>query len=466
MSSKIIEFISLLNSKYAKNYCWQASDLASKRISCKEYDIIKINRLSNILMLCRLILMKLLNGGKITSSKFDVLFITYFDKRILKEDPYFGKLKKHLNSNGSSFKTIGLTVNDRTIVRSFIKKSNDDAFIESYMSIGSILKSFVKIFFLKINFFEEVDDEKIRSVLINSFKNDYNNGHLFKMLCHYYAFKNLLNTCKVSKVIWPWENHRWERLLIMAHNDLNLNSKLVGYQHAALLLSWPQLFPNHLESAKIPLPDSLITTGKEAQNILLKHASFPNTCTLKTACALRYDYSRVENLQTIQLTRSLGIGLSMDKHLNIKILERVFSQLKDSTFKVCIRCHPVLPREEMEKVIKFPEYVTFEDAQDIGRFFGEISFLLYSSTSLCMDALYHGKYLVYMDLDGSDADDPLFESNHFKLVHRTGDNLQTQLESIIQKNTNDLVCEYQKASIYLKDYFAPVNEVNLQKFFD
>lgn len=70
---------------------------------------------------------------------------------------------------------------------------------------------------------------------------------------------NWLHTNRPPVVLWPWENHSWERALVREARSLGF--KTIGYQHSvvggAMLNYSPNANPDRLES----IPDQVLCTG-------------------------------------------------------------------------------------------------------------------------------------------------------------------------------------------------------------
>lgn len=457
----IYETVSCLNKSFPNSIFWHASDLASRRLTGKQSP--KFNRFNNFWVLIRLIVRKFSLRSKTRNcDNVDYIIITYFDKRINDQDPYFHNLKKELDKREKSYLTVGVTVGDRKQVGKTIRLNKSFVSVESYLSLFSVIKVFFYILIMKIHFFDDVDDQSIKKTLMEKYYNEFNKGSIFRTACLYFAFKKLLSINPEAKVIWPWENQRWERLLVLARNDVQSKNFLIGYQHATLLLSWPQLFPAEIESNYLPLPDRIVTSGVNAQKVLEQNSTFPNHCELKVGCSLRFEV--VSKKSNFNFQKTIGIGLGIDPTLSIKTLDRVFSQIKDSSTKILIRCHPVLPRSEIEKLVVLPKNASFHEST-IDEFFNQISFLAYCGTGICMDGLSAGKFLVYIDLENSNNNDPLYLSPHFKIVNSLNESLESQISEVLKQSQDKLRSSYKEAIFYLEGYYAKISDETIKAFF-
>jgi hypothetical protein len=106
-------------------------------------------------------------------------------------------------------------------------------------------------------------------------------------LSHEALVRNLAATgIRPELIIFPWEGHAWEQVLIDAVRRHMPGTKLVGYDNlnfSSLALS---LYPAEAELDIRPLPDRVVTNGRTFAEVLCANG-FP-TDRVRVGCALRH----------------------------------------------------------------------------------------------------------------------------------------------------------------------------------
>jgi len=84
------------------------------------------------------------------------------------------------------------------------------------------------------------------------------------------VFKKLLFTLRIDtkKIIYPFENQPYEKMMILANQKLKMNYMFVGYQHASIPANYVNYFNSKIEKKIIPSPDVIVSNGKLNKSIL------------------------------------------------------------------------------------------------------------------------------------------------------------------------------------------------------
>lgn len=170
-------------------------------------------------------------------------------------------------------------------------------------------------------------------------------GWLFlKMFENYFKINN--NT---KDIIYFFENHPWEKILLSTGRQQLTKSRFIGYQHTTVPRNLFPYFcsPKDTEPSayldSMPLPDHLVANGKLTKSLLME-SGFPG---LIEAEAIRYFY--VEKILTDKsLEKSkhptLLIAGSIDKVEMISVMKFVKSKISSlEKYEVWIKGHPNLP---------------------------------------------------------------------------------------------------------------------------
>ena len=89
-----------------------------------------------------------------------------------------------------------------------------------------------------------------------------------------------------ERIVFPWEGHAWEQVLIGAARTHMPECRLIGYDNlnfSSLALS---LYPSAGEVGIRPLPDVVVTNGPTFSGVL-RASAFPGD-RIRTGCALRH----------------------------------------------------------------------------------------------------------------------------------------------------------------------------------
>ena len=102
-----------------------------------------------------------------------------------------------------------------------------------------------------------IADLDCSSLLTGEIRRTHRAGEVFDSLLIYYAGAGLA-TAGVKRIIYPYENRAWEKLLILGVRAVNPQVRLIGYQHAAITASHLN-FTFHDEQFTDPLPASSLS---------------------------------------------------------------------------------------------------------------------------------------------------------------------------------------------------------------
>ena len=146
----------------------------------------------------------------------------------------------------------------------------------------------------------------------------------------------------------------------------------------------------------------------------------------------------------------------------------VLRQLNDQSYEIAIRPHPVLPVTQLKSRVTVDE-----TAWKRVRISGEISVkediqkadvVIYWGTTVALEALSLGRPVIHFDNGSILSYDPLFACRDLKWTVGRQDDLVAVLEEIIQMSPEDYARAADRARAYLKTYFHPVTEENLNVF--
>lgn len=142
------------------------------------------------------------------------------------------------------------------------------------------------------------------------------------------------------------------------------------------------------------------------------------------------------------------------------------SGLGNTKMKVIIRCHPAAPYETFKKYIDFkmPDNFIIDNQKSIQEELSDTDIVLYTWTTVAIEALKLGLPVIYFDVLDPMYVDPLFKCNALKKSVKKPEELLSAIKDFYNMDDKSFYTEQQIAQEYLKEYFYPVTEDNLASF--
>lgn len=307
----------------------------------------------------------------------------------------------------------------------------------------------------------------VTALVKNSLERDYENNEINKNLIYYYYLKEFLKKIKIHTFLFPFENQSWEKMSILAIKRYSLSTKTIGYAHSSFR---PYLL-NYLNSEKekniTPLPDKIVTVGKEPKDILDKVGNYKDGVELSEGCALRYGSIFKRDRIKFSKTGNILAALSMDFNYSSKLLRFLHDALAgNDACKVIIREHPFTPIGTiLERCgLKLNDNFIVSKNAEYEEDLRNSILVLYTNTTLSMEALMLGIPVAHVDIKEPLSLDPLFRLNSLKWTISSKEELYKVLEYVSRMDDKEYFKKYNEALAYLKRYFYPVEENYLEQF--
>lgn len=391
------------------------------------------------------------------------------------DDAYFGPLV--IQENKVNKLVVGL-ISERPLDQ--FKKIKALRFGEPMISFESCLTliDFLKAVFqvgklysrgLNLRGSTDIDGLSIQYLVNSEINNSRNAGELLFNLHFYYCAKRLSQNIRISHCLYPFENRSWEKMLIMGLRDGSPSSRLVGYQHAAVTLGHTNFILIDGEASVLPLPDAVLTTGEITKGWFEQEGNFPDGV-FKTGCALRQS-DRLDlpiKKQSKKITNILFVlATSLQEYANaILLIEPAFVVRPD--WDIQIRPHPSLwPLEYATDIIGMEAPWFFsENTGPLSQALEWADVVLYSSSTVGIEALLRGIPVIYVDLGFFLDTDPLFDWNEFKWHVRNPTELEEAVVDIDNLSEQSFV-RFQQAGIdYANSYLKPISKEAIDGFWN
>jgi len=386
-------------------------------------------------------------------------------------DLFFGRLQEYLKEKGKNFIILaGILTKYRDRIRK-INKVKQDLIIPQEYFVRYF--DYLKVIALNIIYRPKIAKPvsflgfEVTDLVKECLSKDYENNEINKNLIYYYYIKGLLKKIKLHTFLFPFEGQSWERLSMLAIKSFSLPIKTIGYAHASLppyLLSY---FYSKEEGAIVPLPDKIITMGKETKDILEKSGNYNNETNLIEGCALRYEYVFKKNRIAWNKNGTILAALSMDMGYSLGLLKILCDMLAENNgFKVVLRSHPFTPLKAITRLYDLDLGHKFQISKSKS-FKDDLmgsSLVVYVDSTTGLEALMCGVPVVHVDLKEPVSTDPLFRLNSLKWTVSDKNELSKVIDYINHIDNEEYLKKYNDALVYLKRYFYPVEEKYLKEF--
>lgn len=388
------------------------------------------------------------------------------------KDLFFGKFPEYLKGIGKEFIILAGMLKDHKELILRIKSVKEFLIIPQEYFVGYmdylriIALSFIKRpRILKPVKFCGLD---VTDFLIKCLRKDYENNEIGKNLIYYYYVKGLLRRLSVATFLFTFENQAWERMSLFALRRYSPDTKIIGYAHASITQSPLTYFYSREEEDVMPVPDRILTVGKEASSILQSDGNYINNVKVSEGCALRYEYLFKKDRLERRRKGDILVVFSINIQYSLKLLRFLCDSLGDKNgYRVILRPHPFTPVEMIIKKYNINLSDNFQISKN-SKFEQDLenaSLLIYIDTTASMEALLCGVPAVYIDLKGATNPDPLFRlTDSFKWTVSDRDGLRKIIEYIYAMEDTEFLERYNNAALYLKGYFYPIEEKYLEGF--
>jgi hypothetical protein len=283
----------------------------------------------------------------------------------------------------------------------------------------------------------------------------------------YFAFRRLARDGVSRRVFFPWENHSWSKLLVLAFAKENSQARLIGFQHASIPSIYLNHFPSKHEVDYTPFPHTLLTTGQLPYDMLQTFGAFPPDC-LKVGCALRQDYIHDYGLKesAIHASPAIGIATPTDIDVAVTVIEAAITAFSDSDSKVSVRLYPIMRADTILAACgELPNNFEFNDGT-LETFLETCDIVVYSETAVSLEALAIGNPVVYYDVGKGAGGDPAFANELLKWNASDPEALKRCIDEISALSASLLNRDRKVARIFVESYFHPVTSETIRGFLD
>lgn len=414
--------------------------------------------------------------GYLKGSDNWVVLRTWMDRRSYRSgkyvDPYFKSLPSFISASNKNVLMFAGIISDYRKSVALFKEDDKNTIIPTnfYLKIYDIFlclfSTYFKRPFLKrgVTFF----DSNISFLISAELSEDILSTRFFDSLIQYYSCKRLAESVSIERFIYTFENYNWEKLSILGLKKSGRAMKIIGFQHAFISRNNFKYFPGKDEKEILPLPDKIVTLGKNTMEIMRSLGGYPDNI-FSVGCALRQEYLFSLNELPRNVNDGIFVAFTITTEDTVKVLNFLLSSgLGQRKEKVYLRFHPITSKETVFKSMgrKMPDNFIVSENISMEEEMKRCSVVLYTWTTVCLEALKMGRPVIYLDVNYPYEVDPLFECAHLRGVCRKPGDLIGKIDRMRSLDDRTYNEELVKAGRYLKDYFMPVEKKRLSVFME
>jgi hypothetical protein len=392
--------------------------------------------------------------------KAQICFISHYIGNEIKDkdyDFYYGSLFKNLkiklpfyvlmiNHTEESLAEIQKKFKKSKINRVYIN-SNFNLFYD-FFKLLQIIKEY---FFFSITSFNKFK-------VLNRIKLNFNLKFFLKSRFTYKISNQIINVLDKSKnlnyLMTTFEGNAFERIIFNYCKKKNIKS-------FAYFFSVIREYKNNIyySLAKNYEPDMIFTFSNVAKKDLLYNSPHTKIKILGSNKNSLKEYKfnllkKKNKKKTTILVCPEGVLTETNKILEL-INKEIFN---NSKFQFIFRIHPVLDFFKYSKKNQINKNIIFSKERNIKNDFKKSDIILYSGSSVCIQAIKHGLVPIYFrDKNYDFSLDPLYKIN--KIIVYDAVHLKSKINYILKNRFNDSFnFEIDKIKSYSNDYFQELNQ--------
>ena len=431
------------------------------------------------------ILISALFQARLKDAWYHSLILSFYDYRCSRDgsyvDAYFQPLIEHLIRQGRSVAVLSTPITAgspkrllkymrgvRKALREFegLAKPCEVVFYYRLLRPAGVLMAYMRGLSGLIRLREKVhySGRDITFLLSLSLFEDYLSCQWAYAWKQYYLFRRLFRAYGFDNVIYPYENHPWEKLLVTARNVSGSKARITAFQHTSISFKLLQYFPGSHERYLPFYPDRILAAGDILRDVMNEVGSYREGL-VQSGCALRHDYLFGGRNAKIKKgpTWKIAYAFSFDTKVYPGVIERLAEALGGTRYTVYLKIHPLVPEQDVIRT-ELPANLVPAKNMRWAELFREIDILLYDDNSLGIEALKYGVEVAYFGLaDGIYNCDRLFKYERGKTVINSVEELRSFVRDYYARaGWSEDRDEYSMR--YLHSYFLPITEERLEKF--
>ena len=212
----------------------------------------------------------------------------------------------------------------------------------------------------------------------------------------------------IDRIIYKYENQPWEKALCWEAKRSLPEATLVGYQHSRVPGMLLNFFLAPGEQQEAPLPDRVVTVGQYSAQLLSSDGYDGDRLRVGGALHMQDSMAPQGNAHKLPsqprhatVLVACAVGLEEAAEL-VGLASELFQE--DEEVDVIVKCHPITSIHGVCKYLgkPLPNHIQVS-GEPITQLFASASVMVYTSSTVCVQALAHGLPMVHLrpqfDLD-------------------------------------------------------------------
>lgn len=291
------------------------------------------------------------------------------------------------------------------------------------------------------------------------------------LLCRmYYELAHRLSEShfRVDYVFHTFENHIWEKALVLGFRRFFPTAKIVGFQHTTF---FPLYLCNLVPQSEIgvaPLADRIVCNGPFFKDLLVSEG-LP-TERVAVGCALRFDHLQglsEKNIQAERIEKNILVTLSLEPDAVDELIHKVVRAFKDAPeFPVLIKPHPLMPPARLRAAIdtqEMPSHFHFVEGP-IRDWLLRADLLISTGSATAYEALAMGIPALRVGRETDLDFDPLMWLLEYRQACRAPEEIRHRAVELLNLDDTERQRLREFGQEFLQKSFAPVKEEGLRRF--
>lgn len=381
-------------------------------------------------------------------------------------DPYFGEVPSFLNQR------VNLVI-AADVVRDFGRHLNDIRRqtelcvipLEAFSRIPSLARAIWTVWTQRpaVATSTRFRGGNVASLLRAELAENYFSQKFFANVLYYFKVKDFLSAMRSRTFIYTFENYAWEKMCVLACREAKVKS--VGFQHAFIAQNSFKYFLGRNEAQAVPHPDRIVTMGNATKEILEKKALWPAGLSVVGGAFRQKALS--PSLTVDRRKHDILVALTMTEDDTVKMLNFIHaSGIRPEAGNVIFRFHPQTDVKRVFEQIAFawPAHFKRSEASSVYEDFRQVGIVLYTWTTVCLEAVAVGLPAVYINVHFPYSLNPLFDCPYLNTSVSRPEDLMPAIEALRSLKDEDYQKQRGMADSYMKNYFYPPSEKAMEQF--
>lgn len=291
----------------------------------------------------------------------------------------------------------------------------------------------------------------------------------FTHLHYHYCARALTRHMRIETFVYPFENRPFEKMYLLAMGDAKPRPRTVGYNHATATPKHLNLVLAPEERDVLPLPDLVLTVGEVTRRWMVEEGGFAAE-RVGLGCGLRHRMPRdATPRERARPLRDVLVVLTAEVDEYLRMLGFLAAAFPEGAGgrRLMIRPHPITPlADALERMQPLPFEFEEVSAPPLDEVLEASDVVLYTSSTVALEALARGIPVVYLDTGEYLRVDPLVGLEAFRFDTDGPEDLAAALGAIDQMTEADYAAAQEAAARYAREYILPASDENVGRFME